>query len=212
MKDVLIFCPVYRLEPETVLGVFDLEWDGPLSILFQRDNPGGGGRRDHLHQYQRGRETFLSGRWDGMLVIESDIIPPADTLTRLAALETDLAYGVYVFRGTDHINVSQLYPQPSRNRGSSLTATPGLWEQACLDGVVKCSGQGFGCILIRRNVLEAVEFHITDPRPDGGAHCDTYFHNDVFRKGFEMKADTFVLCGHKDEETGEIVFPRRLEP
>ncbi len=102
--DVMVFCPVYRLEPETVQALCALRWDDPLTVVWQRDNPAqtGDERADgwanHLHQYQRGYETFMAGRFDAMLVIESDIIPPEDTLERLAALPCDVAYGAYVFR------------------------------------------------------------------------------------------------------------------
>ena len=101
MRDLLVFCPVLRLEPETVTGMFALEWDGPISILLQRDNPTGNPYLDHLHQYQRGREAFLNGRYEGMLVVESDVIVPGDTLRRLVGLVqdgADVAYGVYLFR------------------------------------------------------------------------------------------------------------------
>lgn len=194
------------------MGVMALEWDGPLSVLLQRDNPRGGGRLDHLHQYQRGRYAFLRGPYDAMLVIESDILPPGDTLKRLWALDCDLAYGVYTFRSPRNpVNVSQIYPQPAKNRGSTLSGVPGLWAAACAKGVIKCSGQGFGCILIRRHVLEEIEFRLSDDHLNKGAHCDTFFHDDAYAAGFQMKADTRVLCGHKHED-GKIVFPERIEP
>ena len=112
IKDVLIFTPVYRLEPETVEAVFALDWDGPLSWLFQRDNPHDSSKpkTNQLHQYQRGREAFLKGGYDAMLVIESDIIPPKDALKRLAALQADCGYGVYQFRRSRIINIFELYP------------------------------------------------------------------------------------------------------
>lgn len=214
MRDVMVFTPVYRLEPETVESIFLLEWDGPLTLLLQRDNPidlekSEDARQDgvwnHLHQYQRGRELFLAGPYEAMLVIESDIIPPRDTLKRLAALEADVAYGVYLYRASPVVNVYERYKTPdARNVGESLTVR-GLWEEAKRMGVVECSGAGFGCILIRRRVLEEVPFRVENPG-QRGAHCDTYWTQDVFRGGYSMKADTRVICGHKTPE-GLIVWP-----
>lgn len=214
MRDILVFTPVYRLEPETVQSIFSLEWDGPLTLLLQRDNPidleksedvRQDGVANHLHQYQRGRELFLRGPYEAMLVIESDIIPPRDTLKRLAALEVDVAYGVYLFRASPVVNVFERYKIPdARNIGESLTVR-GLWEEAKQMGVVECSGAGFGCILIRRHVLEEVPFRV---EKDGvrGAHCDSYWTRDVYQRGYSMKADTQVICGHKTPE-GEILWP-----
>ena len=204
--DVLVFTPVYRLEPETVLGLMRLEWDRPLSILLQLDNPNGGGREDHSHQYQRGRELFLSGPYEAMLVLESDILPPADTLKRLAELQADVAYGCYVFRsGTPVVNILEKYPQKARNMGESLTVR-GLWQEAKDKGVIECSGAGLGCILIKRKVLEKIPFELV-----GAGHCDWNWTEDVYRAGFSMMADTGVICGHKDvgreDSEGEVLWP-----
>jgi hypothetical protein len=179
----------------------DLEWDGPLSVLLQKDNPTEDGHLDHFHQYQRGRDLFLNGPYDAMLVIESDILPPADTLKRLAALESDVAYGCYVFRASQVVNILEKYPVPdARNIGESLTVR-GLWADAVKKGTIECSGGGLGCILIKRKVLEAIPFEFVGP-----GHCDWNWTEDVFRYGFSMKADTGVICGHKDDD-GTILWP-----
>lgn len=204
MHDVLIFTPVLRLEPETVHALMMLEWEGPLSLLLQRDNPTGNPYLDHLHQYQRGREMFLRGDYESMLIIESDIIPPPDTIKKLAALDADCAYGVYRFRGSNIINVFERYPDnpdPPRNPGESLSIWPEKLKKAIEEGLTLCSGGGIGCILIRRHVLEETEFRIEQT-----GHCDTYFNRDVMHKGFTQKADMSVICGHKQKD-GTILWP-----
>ena len=122
LKDVLVFTPVKRLEPETARSALSFIFDGALSWLFQEYNPSGSGREDILYQYQRGREIFLGGPWDALMVIESDIIPPVDTVERLAALKADCAYGVYRFRVSNVINIYERYPnkgdRPPRNCGT----------------------------------------------------------------------------------------------
>ena len=207
IKDVLVFTPVYRLEPETVKAVLGLEWTGAITQLFQRDNPHERGQENHLHQYQRGREAFLAGRYDAMLVIESDIIPPRETIEKLAALQADLAYGVYRFRVTNAVNIFERYPEvngePARNPGESLTNRPYLLRRAVELGKIPCSGAGLGCVLIRRKVLEKIEFR--REKPDW-SHCDTWFTKDVLRAGFSMMADMSVICGHKNE-AGQVLWP-----
>lgn len=214
MKDVLVFTPVLRLEPETRQAIFSLEWDGPLTILLQRDNPHfDRDVRDRweldgtdelpkahanvLHQYERGREAFLKGRYDALLVIEHDIIAPKDTLKRLWALEADLAYGVYYFRGGSPVlNIfRRFYPWPetARNIGDSLSLHPDLLRKAVKDGVVECSGAGLGCVLIQRRVIEETPF----VAPVDPGYFDTEWLYAVHGKGYKMMADMRVVCGHK---------------
>lgn len=205
VRDVLVFTPVYRLEPATIAAVMALEWEGPLSFLLQRDNPHGVGKLDHLHQYERGRQTFLAGSWDGMLVIESDIVPPADALQKLAALDADCAYGVYTFRGGQNIiNVWERYPGNPRNEGESLSIHPQKLAEARRRGVVRMSGGGLGCVLIKRHVLEATPFRLGDGLR--GGFCDTYFNRDVMRQGLMQMADMSVECGHVDTD-GVTLWP-----
>ncbi|HLC02122.1 MAG TPA: hypothetical protein VJK02_03735 [Anaerolineales bacterium] len=205
MRDVLIFTPVLRLEPETVRALMMLEWEGSLSLLLQRDNPTGDRVRDHLHQYQRGREAFLRGSYEAMLIVESDIVPPPDTLTQLAALECDVAYGCTVFRNkawSHVVNILERYPGQARNTGESLTIR-GLWQEALRQGVIECSGSGLACVLIQRHVLEAIDFRVED-----GTYCDNWWTRDVYEAGYSMKASTNVICGHIDTD-GSVIWPER---
>lgn len=214
IQRVQVFTPVANpgirpLEPETVTAVLALQWLRPISWVFQRDNPEPGGdlqagRVNILHQYQEARQRFLSGNDDALLVIESDIVPPPDALQKLAALDSDVAYGVYRFRRGHIINIFERYPGQPRNEGESLTLHPTKLKQARQAGVTVCSGAGMGCILIKRHVLEAIPFRIQEG--DGG-HCDTYFNRDVLRAGYSQIADMTVLCGHKHDLTGEILWP-----
>ncbi len=210
IESVMVFTPVYRLEAETIAAIFALEWDGGISYLFQRDNPHLGyerltGIRNHLHQYQQGREMFITSGVDALLVIESDIIPPPDTLKRLAFLDCDAAYGCYVSRhGEPVINILERYPQPARNTGEPLVERR-AWQNAQRRGVIDCSGGGLGCVLIKRHVMEKIAFRLTDDR----VHCDTHFTQDVYQAGYEMKADCNLHCGHVTED-GRVLWPNQL--
>ena len=52
---------------------------------------------------------------------------------------------------------------------------------------------GLGCVLIKRNVLEKIEFrHIKDEEP----WDDLWFCEDVREKGFKVYVDTSVRCKH----------------
>lgn len=214
--DVMVFTPVYRLEEQTVQALMALE-GGPVTLVLQRDNPrrSDDARRDgwdnHLHQYQRGYDLFMAGRFDAMLVIESDIIPPPDALARLAALPCDVAYGAYVFRQGpgDVVNVLERYykwPRQARNMGESLTVR-GLWAAAMKQGVVDCSGSGLGCTLIRRPVLESAPFL---PKADGSGFFDWEWTQTVYAQGWRMMADCLLHCGHVNED-GRVLWPAGLD-
>lgn len=201
VRDVMVFTPVLRLEPATVKAIMALEWDGPLTLVLQRDNPAGEKYKDHLHQYQRAREMFLREPFEAMLVIESDIVPPGDTLRRLAALEADVAYGQYPSRCSGHTNVLELYyggKPRARNVGEPLSFRPWLYEAACRQGIVGCSGGGLGVLLIARRVLETVPFVACE------GWCDNRWTSDVYQAGFTMKADMGVRCGHITPE-GQVL-------
>lgn len=198
------FTPCYRLEPETVEAILSLRWiHGPVEWNFQWDNPYDDGRLNILHQYQVGRERFLAGDGEALMIVESDIIPPPETLEKLAALDCDVAYGVYRFRVSNVVNVFERYPGQPRNEGESLTLHPLKLKQAVWAGRTLCSGGGLGCVLVRRRVLEKIPFRLEGQT----GHCDGWFNQDVLRAGFTQMADMSVVCGHKTEH-GEILWPR----
>lgn len=219
IRDVMVFTPVYRLEERTVDAVLGLQWDKAISWVFQTDNPNeidgdiereGAARwrgvLNHLHQYQRGREVFLASRSDAMLIVESDMLPPRDALkTMVEVMERgmDIVYGVYRFRQSDVINVHELLPDGQRVIGQNLSVRPHLLKRAVKLGVYPCSGIGFGCTLIRREVLEAVPLRIDAMN---SSHCDTYFAKDALEKGFRQAADFRVICGHIDYD-GSVKWP-----
>ena len=213
VKDVLVFTPVLRLEPETLEAIFSLEWDGPIGYLFQRDNPIPEQRdtmkrsvMNHLHQYQKARRLFLASEHDALMIVESDIIPPKDALQKLAALDADCAYGVYRFHASNVINVFERYHNnpPARNVGESLSVHPRRLKAAVRQGIYECSGSGFGCLLVTKDVLNQVPFRTEWPK--NGAHCDTWWTNDVYKQGFTQVADMSVICGHKNKD-GVILWP-----
>lgn len=202
---VLGFCPTYRVEPETVAALIAQEWHGAYDVLFTRDNPHPSddrGRANILHNYQKGRRAFLDGGYDALFIVESDILPPSDALEKLAACDSDLAYGLYLFRnheplGSFTCNVYRYTggPYPDQPLTTFFDEYREAWGK-----VIPCSGSGLGCVLIQREVLVSTDFR------GSNAHCDTAFTDDVWRAGYSMKADMSVVCGHKFP-SGAVVWP-----
>lgn len=139
-------------------------------------------------KYQQVRQLTLDGSYDALLTVESDMIIPPDALEKLADLETDCAYGLYLFRhGRYDLNASL---DLTVGKNTPLNSKPEyarqIWGQ-----VIEVAGIGLGCTLIRRHVLEAVPF---DCREHG--HTDWQFAQNVRYAGGEQLCHTGVVCGH----------------
>lgn len=136
---------------------------------------------------------MLNGRYDALLTIESDMIVPPDTLQRLVACESGVAYGLYVFRHTRH-NWSA-YISLAETTGRSISDDAD--EARAAWGTVKdVAGVGLGCTLIRRDVLEAIPFRLFEDAPDKTA-CDWAFAYDCQQVGITQRCDLGVVCGHQ---------------
>jgi hypothetical protein len=72
--------------------------------------------------------------------------------------------------------------------------------------VIDVAGVGTGCTLIKREVLEQIEFRTDEMHPD--VHHDWVFAYDLQQKGFVQRCDMSVVCGH----ISMTPFPRILWP
>jgi hypothetical protein len=175
----------------------DFEWVVGLHNPYQ---PVGANARNVLAQYQDARSRFLAGDYDALLTVEHDMVLPPDALQKLWDTDADVVYGLYMFRhGSIVLNAWEYIG--GKNLGESLSLHPAKLEQARRKGVIRVSGCGFGCTLIRRPVLEAIEF-----RHDGTDQWspDIPFAVDAQREGYISMARFDVPCGHYD---GEVLIP-----
>jgi hypothetical protein len=200
---VLTATPCNRLEPETIRALFTQTYAESLSQVFMRDNPEPVPSQNILRAYRRLREVFLAGPYDALWIVENDVIPPPDALAKLLAVPADIVYGVYLFRrGTPVINV--MHPH-TRN---SITDNPTAWAIGLRAGaVVDCGGLGFGCTLIRRPVLERLDFRTLD----AGGDADSCLAVDAPLHGFSQAAHLGVVCGHKRPD-GVTLWPAGARP
>lgn len=140
-------------------------------------------------KHNRMRARVLDEGFDALLSIEADMVVPADAVTRLAAVDADVAYGLYVSRSA---YMWLLFEQITPKGGASIVKTPAraaaVWGQ-----VVPSAGVGMGCTLIHRRVLERVSFRLDAAGPFAD---DWQFALDVAAAGFRQAHDTAVVCGH----------------
>jgi hypothetical protein len=81
-----------------------------------------------------------------------------------------------------------------------LTSNPELAKKLFDEGaVIDTDGVGFGCTLIRREVLEKVSFRIDHDKPHSNgeySHSDFYFALDCLECGFTSRVHLGCRCGH----------------
>lgn len=192
---VLVFTPILGLDPEAVQSAFTQEWGGVVDILYTHDNPHGESYADVLHNYTKGRMWALCDGYDAMLTLESDMVVPANTLGKLAAVNAPVVHAIYCARGRGHawnLLLGNTWPGRFANESECRDA----WGK-----VVPALGVGFGCTLIRREALKAVPF-----RGGPGWHCDGHFAEDCAATGVEVVVHCGTVCGHK-ERNGVVWWP-----
>ena len=202
---LLIFTPTW-IDPQT--GEDAVHSDCSAAIKAQvgvefdwhvtADNPFPiGDYRNVLHQYQQARFYFLMGIWDALLTVEHDnVLPDPDAVKRMVETPGDVVYAPYLLRHGTRILSTWQYIN-DRNLGMSLSHYQAELHQAREKIVHRVSGAGFGCTLIRRHVLEAVEF--SGPSPRDQNHCpDLRFAEDCLRKKFVSNGRFDVPVLHWD--------------
>jgi len=183
---------LFNRSVESVLG---LRWnDGrQVDTLFVTDGDRRGRWENLCRKLNWARRVFLNGPWEALLTVESDIVAPPDALERMSAVDADVVYGLFVLRfGDRHWNAAlEMRPQ---GHLKLLSGEPEKAREAW-GKVIDCEGHGQGICLIRRHVMEAMEFR--NPRPEFYAQ-DWFFSFDCQERGFVQKIDLGVVCGHID--------------
>jgi len=205
--DTMVFCPTYQVNGIDQVHELTLEsiynMRGEFDFVLGRFNPYSVAHLNILNQYRKGREIFLRGRYKYFMTIEHDMIVPPDALEMLMLLDVPVAYGVYMFRhGAKVINAYRY--TISKTPDMSLSLLPEEFEKAKKQITPKVSGAGFGCMLVKREVLEQLDFH----GKAGAASSipDVEFAADCLKHGFEQRAHFLVECGHI-EPGGNILYP-----
>ena len=147
-----------------------------------------------LAQFQHGRDIFLASDCEWFLTFEHDMTMPPDAVAKLLAVGKPVVYGVYLLRHGSLVLNSFEYIG-GKNLGESLSLYPGKLPKR--GEVVRVSGAGFGCTLMRRDVVERFGFHKGEDADQWAP--DVPFALDCVRNGVEQWAHFGVLCDHFDE-------------
>lgn len=174
------------------------------TLLLANDDPHtdgtlAGAYRNITYKYNRAREVALRGDYDALVCLEDDIIVPVDAVERLLACDADIAYGLVCWRHGTPVWSARVEDEGGRQKaegghglGRVLSEMPER-ARALAGQVIDVVGVGMACTLIRRNVLEALQFRLEVKHP---VCCDWWLAKDAVRFGFSQRADLGLLCGH----------------
>jgi hypothetical protein len=151
---------------------------------------------DILVQYARERfaQSVIEMDADFLLMIDDDMLSPPDLFFKLAENDKDICAALAFTRNPDHKPV--IYDviegvDPSTNRKYYINK---FAMNSPRNSLVQCDAVGFGAVLIKRKVIEAMK----EPRFMGLAGCgeDITFCYKAKKLGFEVWMDTRVKLGH----------------
>lgn len=191
---VLIFTPTYAdgPDPRTVESVSQqtfMDYHHEISWL---DNPLPGRRMENVvAQYQKAWKMALAGGYDALLTVEHDMVLPANAVQKLWETDAPVVYGVYMLRhGLPTLSAWQYVN--NTNLGMSLSLYPNEVIEARKRGWARVCGVGWGCTLIRREVLGRINVRSTGVSDAG----DMAFAGDCVRANILQIARFDVPCKH----------------
>lgn len=151
---------------------------------------------DILVQYARERfaQSVIEMDADYLFMIDDDMLAPPDLFYRLAANDKDICAALAFTRNPDHkpviYDVIEGY-DPLSKSNYYINKFAMNYPRNTL---VQCDAVGFGAVLIKRKVIDAMK----EPRFMGLTGCgeDITFCHKAKKLGFEIWMDTRVKLGH----------------
>ena len=184
---ILIAVPMSEtISPETYKSIYDLETEHEMDFEYVKGYDCARARNEIV-------KLTISGGYAYVLMVDSDIRVPKDTLSYLLEQPVDICLGCYPQKNNMQ-KKAELFKRGSADFTNRFTY-PELTEPRIL-----VKGGGFGCALVKREVFERL------PYPwfkyvlyDNGSFLseDLYFCNMANQNGIEIWADTRVRCGHR---------------
>ncbi len=173
-----------------------------LGINYKWVNPKGKKTIEYITESQNMiRDYFLKGDYTHLAFLETDLFPNPNVFEYLSLRNAPVIGHPYFIHKGDHsaymIQASDLQDKYlfTRNMGT-------VEAFSYING--KAMGAyaiGFGCVLIRRDVLELLKFRATESAQVindkiHNSHADSFFYADCALKGVPVLVDTSVTIRH----------------
>jgi len=156
------------------------------------------------------KETLANPDFTHIFMTEMDMILPPDTITKLLALDKDMASGLYFLRSGIQAGRGQpcIYKKASvveASKQALRAANPYYHTPITLfntEGPFQVDCAGLGCLLVKRHVFEKLEYPWFDLKAGTdikiGYGSDMYFYHHAKNAGFELWVDPSVQCKQID--------------
>lgn len=186
MKTILIAIPISKyIESETFKSIYDLE----IPVGYQTEF-----RYFSGYQLDRTRNQIanISLNYDYLFFIDSDIVLPKYSLSRLISRNKEIVTGLYLKKTIRSIEY-EVYLKNEKHRYIAQTNFSN-------DDLISIDGCGLGCCLIKTDIFKKIEYpYFLDTSldiTDRQLSEDLYFCRKSKRAGIELFADLTVICGH----------------
>lgn len=135
----------------------------------------------------------LDGDYSHLFFMDSDMSFPSYALSRLLAHDKDMIGGIYTVKTPPFNSIVFVDETLGEKEWTS-------WNPKTME-LKECAAIGTGCLLVKREVLESMEWPWFEYRPDPeGKHKfmseDVVFCIEARKKGFEIWCDPTIMCGH----------------
>lgn len=187
MMKVLISVPTFEtVSIETFKSIYNLKIPDDCKVTF--DCIKGYGAAQARNKIAR---QCVSNQFDAVLMVDSDIVLPKNTLELLIEGNTPIVLGTYPRKNEPEIAEIFLPGTNDFTKRISYDDMP--------NGRFKAKGGGMGCAFVRRECFEKLSYPWFDyvEYPNGQLLSeDNYFCNIAAKRGLKIEADGRVRCGH----------------
>ena len=190
IKRILIAIPTAKyIEPETFKSIYSQEIPEGYETVFQYFF---GYRIDQVRNLIA--DWVINGGFDYLWAVDSDITFPPDTLKKLLSQNAPMISAVYRQRIAQQ-EIIELYKPNGAGGVVNMS-----WDELRNRGIVEIAATGFGCVLINSEVFKKIkyphfEYHVALDHNNTVSE-DTDFCSKARAAGFQIFADTSILCGH----------------
>lgn len=155
----------------------------PYNIIDPKTSSWG---QNIVYKQNKAKEILLKYNYTHLFSVEADVLIPTYALSRLIQHNKDVACGIYRL----HSHSGLLNGKFAIFRKKDESYIPLKEEIDFKFGdIIEVDFLSFGCTLIKKEVVEAVDFDIG---------LDLSFSQQCKAKGFSLWADTGIFCIHKD--------------
>jgi hypothetical protein len=189
--------------------------------MFTRGNPSDKGMVNVQLVYEKMRRIVVES-YDKVWIIESDMVPPKDALSKSLTIDAPLVSGLYGLRhGMPCTNLTKhttnldptINPVERPVRFWRWHEVADSWGKT-----LEVEGTGMGCLLIDRSALEGFDFTREWTKKDGftgqakeDVPPDWYLLRYCLDNGFKQVADLSIVCGHITPERS-VIWPDITAP